>query len=151
MVKAGRDELERDFFPFRALNDLPMAMTAHVIFGALDPERPATASRIVVEEIMRGEIGFDGLIMSDDVSMKALRGPFDERARAIFDAGLDVVLHCNGDLEEARAVAAASPALAGRSLERAAAALAAAALRSRSTRMRPRRWPRASIRRDLAP
>ena len=125
VVKAGRDELERDFFPFRALNDLPMAMTAHVIFGALDPERPATASRIVVEEIMRGEIGFDGLIMSDDVSMKALRGPFDERARAIFDAGLDVVLHCNGDLEEARAVAAASPALAGRSLERAAAALAA--------------------------
>ena len=125
VVKAGREELERDFFPFMALNHLPMAMTAHVIFSALDSERPATASRVVVEEIMRGTIGFNGLIMSDDVSMKALGGPFDERARAIFEAGLDVVLHCNGDLEEARAVASASPVLAGRSLERADAAMAA--------------------------
>ena len=80
---------------------------------ALDPQRPATTSPIVVQEVMRGEIGFDGLIMSDDVSMKALGGPYEERAAAIFDAGLDIVLHCNGELEEARAVASASPPLSG--------------------------------------
>ena len=83
------------------------------------PDRPATTSPVVVQEIMRGEIGFDGLIMSDDVSMKALQGPFDERAAAIIEAGLDIVLHCNGDLEEARAVASATPALSGASLRRA--------------------------------
>ena len=106
-----------------------MAMTAHVVFSALDPDRPATASPIVVQEIMRGKIGFDGLIMSDDVSMKALRGPFDERAKAIFEAGLDIVLHCNGELEEARAVASAAPELSGESLRRAEAALAARVVR----------------------
>ncbi len=97
LVEATREELKRDFVPFAALRDLPMAMSAHVVFSALDPERPATTSRIVVEEIMRGEIGYDGLIMSDDVSMKALGGPFEERAAAIFEAGLDMVLHCNGE------------------------------------------------------
>ncbi len=125
VVDATRQELERDFLPFAELSDLPMAMSAHVVFTALDPVQPATASRIVVEEIMRGEIGFDGLIMSDDVSMKALRGPFDERARDIFDAGLDIVLHCNGELNEARAVASAASELAGHALRRAKAAIAA--------------------------
>jgi beta-N-acetylhexosaminidase len=125
VVHAERKELERDFFPFAALKDLPMAMSAHVVFSGLDPNQPATTSRIVVQEIMRGEIGFDGLVMSDDVSMKALRGSYDKRAAAIFDAGLDMVLHCNGDLEEARAVASASPMLVGESLRRANAALAA--------------------------
>ena len=84
-------------------------------------------SPVVVAEIMRGDIGFDGLIMSDDLSMKALKGPFDERAAAVIEAGLDIVLHCNGDLEEARAVASAAPVLAGASLRRAKAALAAIA------------------------
>ncbi len=74
---------------------------------------------------MRGEIGYDGLIMSDDVSMKALRGPYEERAKAIFEAGLDLVLHCNGDLDEARAVCSAAPELSGDALRRAEAALAA--------------------------
>jgi beta-N-acetylhexosaminidase len=125
VVDATRQELERDFLPFAELRDLPMAMSAHVVFTALDPVRPATASRIVIQEIMRGAIGFDGLIMSDDVSMKALRGPFDERAQAIFDAGLDIVLHCNGELNEARAVASAAPELSGQALHRAKAAIAA--------------------------
>ncbi len=125
VVDATRQELERDFLPFAELCDLPMAMSAHVVFTALDPVQPATASRIVVQEIMRGEIGFDGLIMSDDVSMKALRGRFDERTRDIFDAGLDIVLHCNGELNEARAVASAAPELAGHALRRAKAAIAA--------------------------
>jgi len=128
VVDAMRTELERDFLPFAELKDLPMAMSAHVVFSALDPVGPATVSRIVVQEIMRGEIGFDGLIMSDDVSMKALRGPFDERAQAIYDAGVDIVLHCNGELEEARAVAYAAPELSGQSLRRAEAAVAAAVL-----------------------
>ncbi|HXZ15507.1 MAG TPA: beta-N-acetylhexosaminidase [Roseiarcus sp.] len=125
VVEASRQALERDFAPFRALKDLPMAMTAHVVYRAIDPDRPATASRKVVEEIMRGAIGFQGLIMSDDLSMNALRGPFEARAAALFKAGLDIALHCNGNLDEARAVASASPPFAGASLQRAEDALAA--------------------------
>ncbi len=102
-----------------------MAMSAHLLYTAIDPHRPATASPIVVEEIMRGEIGFDGLIMSDDLSMKALAGSFEERAAAVIEAGLDIVLHCNGNMEEGRAVASATPVLSGKSLRRAKAAEAA--------------------------
>jgi beta-N-acetylhexosaminidase len=127
VVDAARSDLKRDFAPFAALKDLPMAMSAHLLYTAIDPKRPATASPIVVKEIMRGEIGFDGLIMSDDLSMKALKGPFEERAAAVIEAGLDIVLHCNGDLGEARAAASAAPVLSGASLRRAEAALAAAA------------------------
>jgi beta-N-acetylhexosaminidase len=125
VVDAALTDLRRDFAPFAALKDLPMAMSAHLLFTAIDPRRPATASPIVVQEVMRGEIGFDGLIMSDDLSMKALKGPFDERAAAVIEAGLDIVLHCNGDLKEARAVASAAPVLSGAALRRADAALAA--------------------------
>src|SRR5277367_6797279 len=125
VVDAARSDLKHDFAPFAALRDLPMAMSAHLLYTAIDPRRPATASSIVVAEIMRGEIGFDGLILSDDVSMKALGGPYEERAAAIIDAGLDIVLHCNGELDEARAVASATPLLSGASLRRASAALAA--------------------------
>ncbi len=124
VVHATREELKRDFTPFAALSDLPMAMSAHVVYSALDPERPATISRVVVQEVMRGEIGFDGLIMSDDVSMKALCGPYEERAMAIIDAGVDLVLHCNGNLDEAKAVASAARELSGEGLRRAQAALA---------------------------
>jgi beta-N-acetylhexosaminidase len=124
-VDASRGDLKRDFAPFAALNDLPMAMSAHVLYTAIDQRHPATASSIVVAEVMRGEIGFDGLILSDDVSMKALEGPYEERAAAIIDAGLDIVLHCNGELDQARAVASAAPPLSGASLRRAKAALAA--------------------------
>jgi beta-N-acetylhexosaminidase len=125
LVEAARKDLERDFFPFATLKDLPMAMTAHVVYRSLDPERPATTSPIVVKEIVRGAIAFDGLLMSDDVSMSALSGQYDRRARSIFDAGLDIVLHCNGNLKEARAVASESPVLAGDPLRRAQAAVAA--------------------------
>ena len=128
VVDAARVDLKRDFAPFAALKGLPMAMSAHLLFTAIDPRRPATASPIVVQEVMRGEIGFDGLIMSDDLSMKALKGPFDERAAAVIQAGLDIVLHCNGDLDEARAVASATPVLSGSALRRADAALAAVPL-----------------------
>jgi beta-N-acetylhexosaminidase len=124
-VEASLAELERaDFIPFRALSHLPMAMTAHVVYAAIDPTGPATTSSKVVQEIIRGAIGFDGLLMSDDLSMKALSGSFTSRAVAVFAAGVDVALHCNGDLDEAQQVAAASPALDGRAAARAEAALA---------------------------
>jgi beta-N-acetylhexosaminidase len=125
VVDATRSELKHDFSPFAALKDLPMAMSAHLLYTAIDPRRPATASPIVVAEIMRGEIGFEGLILSDDLSMKALAGSFGERAAAVIEAGLDIVLHCNGNSEEGRAVASATPVLSGVSLHRAKAAEAA--------------------------
>ena len=112
-----------DFPPFRALCDMPMAMTAHVVYAAVDPDAPATTSPKVISEIIRGEIGFAGLLMSDDVSMKALSGDYGARTDAIFAAGCDVVLHCNGDLAEMRAVAERVPPLAGEPLARAERAL----------------------------
>ena len=124
-ITVGRAELEtRDFAPFAALRDLPMAMTAHVVYQAVDPERPATTSPTVVEGVVRGAIGFDGLLISDDLSMKALGGPLAERAAAAFAADVDIALHCNGDLAEAREVAQSAPELTGRALRRARAALA---------------------------
>ena len=125
VVDASLDALEaRDFAPFRVLSDMPMAMTAHVIYAALDRRRPATTSRIVMRRIIRGSIGFDGLVMSDDLSMKALSGDFAERARTSLAAGCDVVLHCNGDMAEMTAVIQGTKALAGRAGVRARAALA---------------------------
>ena len=125
VVDASLDELSRtDFAPFAALADLPIAMTAHVVYRAIDPSRPATISPDVVAKIMRGALGFDGLIVSDDLSMKALGGSFAERARAVFKAGVDIALHCNGDPGEAIAVASGCPQLSGEGLRRAQAALA---------------------------
>jgi beta-N-acetylhexosaminidase len=118
-------ELERtDFAAFQPLADLPMAMTAHVVFSALDPAQPATTSATIIEQVIRGVIGFQGLLMSDDVSMNALAGSIAERTRAIVAAGCDMVLHCNGKLEEMRDVARETPELSGKPLERANRALA---------------------------
>ncbi len=127
VVEASRAELERDFAAFRALADAPAAMTAHVVYSAIDPTAPCTTSAKVIGEIVRGEIGFQGLLFSDDLSMKALGGEFGARARAAFAAGVDIALHCNGDLNEARPVAEASPVLAGRALARAQALMQCAA------------------------
>lgn len=124
VVSTPRAELEAaDFLPFRYLADLPMAMTAHVVYSAIDPKRPATVSRKVVRDIVRGHIGYDGLVMTDDLSMKALAGTFAQKTRAAFAAGADMALHCNGDIAEARQVAAATPLLRGAALRRAGAAL----------------------------
>ena len=126
---------ETDFAPFAALADAPMAMTAHVTYSAVDPERCATVSHRVIGTVIRGMIGFDGLLMSDDLSMRALGGSLGERARGSFEAGCDVVLHGNGALtgepvrdlrSELQAVADASPELSGRAFERACAARAVA-------------------------
>jgi beta-N-acetylhexosaminidase len=125
VVETDRATLESsDFAAFRPLAGLPMAMTAHVVFSAIDPVSPATTSATMIGEVIRGGIGFDGLLMSDDVSMGALSGSIAERTRAALAAGCDVVLHCNGRLNEMQAVAAAAPVLAGAASRRAAAALA---------------------------
>ncbi len=134
VVDTPRTELERtDFAAFQPLADLPMAMTAHVVFSALDPAHPATTSATIIEQVIRGVIGFQGLLMSDDVSMNALAGSIAERTRAIFAAGCDMVLHCNGKLDEMREVAGETPELSGKALERArtgaGVAQAAAAVR----------------------
>lgn len=124
-VDTPRNELERtDFAAFQPLADLPMAMTAHVVFSALDPAHPATTSATIIEQVIRGVIGFQGLLMSDDVSMNALAGSIAERTGAIVAAGCDMVLHCNGKLDEMREVAGATPELSGKALERAKRALA---------------------------
>lgn len=125
VVDTPKAELEMtDFAAFRPLADLPMAMTAHVVFSALDPAQPATTSATIIEQVIRGSIGFQGLLMSDDVSMNALAGSIAERTRALLSAGCDMVLHCNGHLDEMREVARETPVLSGKALERATRALA---------------------------
>jgi len=128
LVSATRAELEAtDFVPFRALAGLPAAMTAHVVFTAYDANAPASTSQRVTQQAIRGAIGFDGLLMSDDIGMKALSGSVAERARAVLAAGSDLVLACSGDLAETESVAAVVPRLAGVALarfERARAAIA---------------------------
>jgi beta-N-acetylhexosaminidase len=113
-----------DFRPFASLRHLPMAMTAHVVFTAVDPAAPVTLSAKAIGEIIRSEIGFDGLLMSDDLSMRALSGTFEERTRACLAAGCDLALHCNGNMDEMAAVGLASPFLEGEGLRRFHAALA---------------------------
>jgi beta-N-acetylhexosaminidase len=115
-----------DFAPFRALADAPMAMTAHVTFTDVDPEACVTLSHRAIGTVIRGSIGFDGLLMSDDLSMKALGGDFEERARRALEAGCDVILHCNGDMAEMTATAEGTASLAGRAADRAANARASA-------------------------
>jgi beta-N-acetylhexosaminidase len=123
VVAADRAALAADFAPFRALADLPMAMTAHVVYTALDPDAPATQSPQAMR-VMRDDIGFQGLLMTDDLSMRALTGPFAERVARAVAAGCDMVLHCNGDPAEMAEAAEAAPPLAGQALARADAALA---------------------------
>ena len=122
-VSTGRAELEAtDFAPFRALADAPWAMTGHVVYAAIDPERPATVSPKLVGEIIRGHIGFDGVLVSDDLSMQALCGGLGERAAAALSAGCDIALHCNGKAGEMAAVAEACGPLTEASLARLEAA-----------------------------
>lgn len=125
VVETSRAELEAtDFEPFRLLADLPLGMTAHVVYTAIDPDRPATTSKRVIDDIIRGHIGFDGALMSDDLSMGALAGSLASRAEASFAAGCDLALHCNGRIDEMREVASRSPVLEGEAARRCAAALA---------------------------
>jgi beta-N-acetylhexosaminidase len=122
VVTVSRDELElHDFPPFVAMKDELMAMTCHVVFAAIDPDNPATTSRKVIDGIIREHIGFSGLLLSDDSSMNALSGTIGERAANIIAGGCDIVLHCNGNMDEMLDVVANVPPLAGISLARAKA------------------------------
>lgn len=109
---------ETDFAPFKALRDMPVAMTAHVVFTAIDDAQPASTSKRVTQDVIRGEIGFDGLLMSDDIGMEALSGTPADRARAAIDAGNDLVLHCSGKKDEMEAIATAIPPLSDKGRER---------------------------------
>jgi beta-N-acetylhexosaminidase len=119
-VDASLEDLRRtDFVPFRLLCDMPAAISAHVVYTAIDPDQPATTSRIVIDRIIRGEIGFAGLLISDDLSMQALSGNLGDRARRALTAGCDIALHCNGKIAEMEEVVAAATPLAAAARKRA--------------------------------
>lgn len=123
-VSTPHAELSRtDFAPFKALNDQALGMSAHVIFESIDPSLPATLSHKVISEIIRGEIGFQGLLMTDDLNMKALEGTVASRASRALNAGIDIILHCNGKLGEMEEIAKIVPKLAGKPKARADAAI----------------------------
>ena len=124
VIEATDDELADDIQPFRRLNDAPMGMTAHLVYAAWDAERPASQSPIVVRDIIRGRIGFDGLLMSDDLGMHALSGDFGQRAAGALAAGTDIALHCSGDMAEMEAVAGALGAISEQSYDRLQRAMA---------------------------
>ena len=119
IVQTDWTELSKiDFLPFKLLADMPLAMTAHIIYNAIDPENPATTSSKIIQKIIREEISFDGLLISDDLSMRALDGDFSFRTKAALEAGCDVVLHCNGDMSEMRAIADVVSNLSHKSVDR---------------------------------
>ncbi len=119
VVEAAADELEKtDFLPFRALRHMPWAMTAHVVYTALDKDNPATTSAKVIRDTIRGTLGFDGVLISDDIGMKALSGTFAERAAAALAAGCDLVLHCSGDRAEMEDIAEGVGPLTGDAVAR---------------------------------
>jgi beta-N-acetylhexosaminidase len=128
IVTATAEELEVDLEPFERLASAPMGMTAHVIYTAWDRDRPATMSPVVINEIIRGRIGFDGFLMSDDIGMEALAGDFGTRAAGVVAAGCDAALHCSGKMEEMVAVAGAVPAMTPEGEARLARAMAATML-----------------------
>ncbi|MEO5611561.1 MAG: beta-N-acetylhexosaminidase [Sphingomicrobium sp.] len=124
IVTATAEELEIDLEPFERLRAAPMGMTAHVVYTAWDTERPASLSPTVIHDIIRGRIGFEGWLMSDDLGMEALTGDFEERASGVVAAGCDVALHCSGKMEEMVAVASAVPAMTSDGEARLARAMA---------------------------
>ncbi|MGH6887734.1 MAG: beta-N-acetylhexosaminidase [Rhizomicrobium sp.] len=124
VTTTAEDLSASDFVTFRCLNHCPLAMTAHVVFDAIDPQRPATTSPKLIRDVIRGEIGFEGVLVSDDLSMDALKGPLAVRAKAALFAGCDIVLHCNGKMEEMQAVAGEAKPLKDQWQKRCEAALA---------------------------
>lgn len=142
VIKASRAELEaHDFQPFAGMASCPMAMTAHVVMEAIDSEKPATQSKWVIRDVIRKQLGFAGLLMTDDISMKALSGSLTEKTRASLLAGVDLVLHCNGILPEMEEVAAAAGILKGKALARSKIAL--------KTRRKPLPYDKKMALRDL--
>lgn len=130
VVTASEQELETDLEPFERLSAAPMGMTAHVVYTAWDDERPASMSPVVIRDIIRERIGFDGWLMSDDLGMEALKGDFGSRAAGVLMAGCDVALHCSGKMEEMIAVASAVPQMSVEGHERLARAMASTRIES---------------------
>jgi beta-N-acetylhexosaminidase len=128
VVTASAEELETDLEPFERLSWAPMGMTAHVIYTTWDADRPASLSPTVIRDIIRGRIGFDGWLMSDDLGMEALSGDFSSRAAGVVAAGCDVALHCSGKMDEMLAVASAVPAMSPEADARLARAMASTLL-----------------------
>jgi beta-N-acetylhexosaminidase len=127
VVDASEEALQVDLEPFKTLRDAPIGMTAHVVYTAWDSERCASLSRIVIEQVIRGRIGFDGLLLSDDLGMHALSGDFADRARGVVEAGCDLALHCSGDMAEMVRVAQGLGEIGNRSAERLSNAFSKAA------------------------
>jgi beta-N-acetylhexosaminidase len=127
VVDANEDELATDLEPFERLNGAPMGMMAHVVYTAWDAARPASQSPTIIRDIVRGRIGFDGWLMSDDIGMEALQGGFSERAAAVVAAGCDTALHCSGNMDEMIAIAEAVPAMGAQGEERLDRAMASIA------------------------
>lgn len=141
-VTASRAQLEaHDFRTFAGFADCPMAMTAHVVFDEIDKHNPVTLSKRVIRDVIRKQLGFNGLLITDDLSMKALSGSFAEKTTAALEAGCDMVLHCNGVLSEMQQVAEASPPLEGKAMSRAKAAL--------KHRRKPQRYDQKTALKDL--
>jgi beta-N-acetylhexosaminidase len=126
VVTATAEELQVDIEPFERLSSAPMGMTAHVVYLAWDEERPASMSPIVISQIIREQIGFDGFLMSDDIGMEALKGDPGARAAGVVAAGCDVALHCSGVMEEMVRVASAVPAIGAAGEARLSRAMAGA-------------------------
>jgi beta-N-acetylhexosaminidase len=124
IVTATSEELESDLEPFERLSSAPMGMTAHVVYTAWDADRPASLSPVVIRDIVRERIGFDGWLMSDDIGMEALKGDFAARAAGVVAAGCDVALHCSGKMDEMVAVASVVLAMTAAGEERLARAMA---------------------------
>ena len=123
-MTASAEELETDLEPFERLSWANMGMTAHVVYDAWDRDRPSSMSPVVIHDIIRERIGFDGWLMSDDLGMDALKGDFKSRAAGVVGAGCDVALHCSGKMDEMVAVAAAVPTMSAESQDRLARAMA---------------------------
>jgi beta-N-acetylhexosaminidase len=128
VVTASAEELETDLEPFERLATAPMGMTAHVVYTIWDEQRPASLSPLVIRDIIRERIGFDGWLMSDDLGMQALQGDFVSRAAGVIAAGCDVALHCSGKMDEMVAVASAVPAMSAEGHDRLARAMASTRL-----------------------
>lgn len=124
VVDADEAALAVDLAPFITLRNAPMGMTSHVVYTAWDPDRPASQSPMIIEDVIRGRIGFDGLLMSDDLGMEALSGGFDARARGVLEAGCDLALHCSGAMDEMVAVASVVGEIGERAHERLVRAMA---------------------------
>jgi beta-N-acetylhexosaminidase len=124
VVDAPAEDLETDLQPFVSLNRAPMGMTAHVVYTAWDADRPGSLSPGIIGEIIRGRIGFDGLLMSDDLGMHALQGSFADRTAGVIAAGCDIALHCSGDMDEMRDCAKGVGTITPRAKERLGAAMA---------------------------